>query len=152
MSYFKLYGLYSMDDLDTAAAMYKKPISLLSRIKSMISKGFLIPFSTISSTDCLLSIIFPFLSLAPTLYPVNPSGFAGGGVGDSCFDLPAATSIRPCFSFKSSGRVGKGEPLSSKGSTDDFLLNFLFNGSVFCFFDASLRVGLSLCFLWYSVK
>ena len=140
-----------MDDLETAADMYKKPISFLSRINSMICKGSFIPSATISPMDCFLLLAFPFTCLAAFLYP-GLSGFEREGVGDNDLLFPAAKSNKSCFSLRSSGRSGRGEPLSSKGSIEDFLLSFLVNGSPAFFWIASPTAGLSLCFLWYSVK
>ena len=117
-----------MDDLETAADMYRKPISFLSRINSMICKGSFIPSATISPIDCFLLVAFPLTCLAAFVFP-RLCGFESGGAGDNDLLFPAAKSNKSCFSLRSSGRSGRGEPLSSNGSTEDFLFSFLVNGS-----------------------
>ena len=107
------------------------------------------PYATLSSSDFFLCLGVPATCLTPFLCFTGSesTNFDGGGVGESDLFLSATKSNRPCFSLRSSGRSGSGDPLSSSGSTDDFLLSFLFSGSAVCFLCASSKVGLSLCFL-----
>ena len=147
-TYLRLYGLYSMEDLGTAAAMYRYPASFLSLMSFMNSSGSFKPFAIISWIDSFFSLPAPLTNLEPFLCPkLESGGFWEGGVGDNRFFFPAALSINSCFSLNSLGRSGKGDPLSSSGSTDDFRFNALLNGSVSSCLVVLGRAGRSFCFL-----